>query len=693
MKRKIYCLALLLALIFTAGCNKEKKNVDPTPTVTTAATATPTPVPENLAKTNLLKLPEQFDKLMSYVPQNAVDYSNGIGYDIDLEFSLGEEIAELLGLTGLDTVNATGMLDMKDRIAGNITLGLNDSEVMQFHLFADSTNLLFNLPKYSADYAAATWEQLTNSLNENGLEESPEDGSSLTGSSQKLIPVINTINTPSLPSNEELLKIFRKHLQAFAECFTEVAGRTENVSIGTGDYTLTGDKYTVRADLDKLTAVLESLESELQAYEEIDFGLEDITTEGATALLLDYYSSADGAYAWAAYMDDSAQASLVFVNTSFGFCLYHVASEETLEVLLYSEKTSDNAGVITIPSSDTASEDMAESTITYEFNDTFFSMHAMIDELVLTLEASKTGNTIFYDITLVAEGVSIVLKETLAPEHVTLSCTLASYGLEYATLSLTMDTRDYVEIPVPQNTVDMAAWADGLDQNALLSDLMQLVMEYPFLLDLLGGFDDPDEDTAEEDSTGSSQKNDSAETAVDFSGLTGYSVDSAGNVDFLPLESEVLALGKPSTGMDTLSITEDQKQALLDYAKNAFTKCDTSTDTFYWIWGTVEFNDVKSYYTKDYYFTDTTNPDNFITLEFDAVSGEFAFADICHENKETALRMANEILALLDIDYTITAETAENYTFARNFSFSAYDASTYGDNYYNVSFSVYYPEW
>ena len=42
---------------------------------------------------------------------------------------------------------------------------------------------------------------------------------------------------------------------------------------------------------------------------------------------------------------------------------------------------------------------------------------------------------------------------------------------------------------------------------------------------------------------------------------------------------------------------------------------------------------------------------------------------------------------------TVNAEVVENYTFANNLSFSGYDGSEYGSNYYNVTFSVYYPEW
>ena len=47
MKRKIVTVLFLLIMVFTVGCNKDKKN-DPTPTPTTVptATSTPTPVPD-----------------------------------------------------------------------------------------------------------------------------------------------------------------------------------------------------------------------------------------------------------------------------------------------------------------------------------------------------------------------------------------------------------------------------------------------------------------------------------------------------------------------------------------------------------------------------------------------------------------------------------------------------------------------
>lgn len=689
MKRKIYSFILLFSFIFIVGCNKQKNQPVPTPTTeaTPTSTPTPTPIPENLAKTNLDKLPEQFDNLMSYTTDNTVDYSNGIGYDVTIKFSLGQQIAELLGLADLNNISISGTVDMKDVIAANIGFYLNDSEVVNSHLFADSANLLFNFPKYSSNYAAITWEELTSSLGEEAPAEESSLDSSLTGSEYEVIRTISTVDKP-LPSDEALINSLRSLVQEFTDCFVEVEGITQNASIGTGDYLLSGEKHTVAANINDLYAILEKLETELQTYyETIDLPMEDFQVEGATSFLLDYYISENGDYAWAAYPDNKSQEQLVFINTSLGFCLYHTKEDGTTETAMYSVKSSDQAGVITLLSSETETS----GTINYELGNNSASIYAVFDTIELTLETSKINDTIRYNATLITNGVSVVIKETATPNHTDISCSLASYGMEYLTLSVTTDTRDYVEIPIPQNSVAMDTWIQELDQVTLSTDLLQLLQDYPFLANLFGSFGD---DTEDEPIDTEDEPFALPEDYTDaFSGMTGYSVDSTGYVDFEPLEEEVLSLGEPSTGVDTILITDTQRQALLDYAGNAFADCEVSSNSFYWVWGSTEHNNVQSFYTKDYTYYDASSWDNSISITFDAVSGGFSSVDIYHEDKETALRMANELLALLGVDYTVTAEVAEEYTFIQNLYFSAYDGSQYGGNYYNVGFSVYYPEW
>lgn len=690
MKRKIYGLVLLLALVFCIGCNKEK-NDTPTPTTAPTATATPSPTPVNLAKENLDKLPAQFDKLMSYQPQSTADLSNGVGYDFTLEVSLGKQIAELLDLADLKSISATGTIDAKDFMAANFDFRLNDDKLLNAHLFADSANLLFNLPDYSANYAAIAWEELFSSATEEATWDSISshtDGN--------VISTIKTVDKNTLLSNAEMTALLRKYIVEFTDCFVPVEISKEKVSISNGDYLLAGKKHTIRANISDFYAILKNLETELQNYyEDFTFGLEENDTE-ATMLFLDYYSSENGDYAWAAYFDNAPAEQGVFISTALGFCLYKTFEDGSSEVLMYSEKTTEKSGTVILPSSEEGEGDLG--TIDYEYSDTSFTMQAMLDDVVFTMETSKVNDTIRYDVTVTAEGVSFVIKETVAPTYVDMSCSLASFGMEYLTVSVSADSRSYEEIPVPQNTVDLDTWAAELDQETLLADIITLLQKYPTLMALLM---DSDEDFSEDDTFNDDfWYNDSSEEPFtvpedytdDFSSMSGYTITD-GYVEFFPLESEVLAIGKPSTGIDTIAITEAQKESLLDYAKKTIKNCESDVEPFYWVWGSVESRDVQSYYSKSYTFRDSENWDNSITISFEAVSGEFCDVDIYHEDKETALTIANDIVALLGIDYTVTTEDVENYVFAKNLSFSGYDGYEYGGTYYNVSFSVYYPEW
>ena len=63
--------------------------------------------------------------------------------------------------------------------------------------------------------------------------------------------------------------------------------------------------------------------------------------------------------------------------------------------------------------------------------------------------------------------------------------TLASYGIEYATIDMDMTLRDYVANNAPTNTVDVETWAAGMNQQVMLNDFIRLIAEYPFLARLL----------------------------------------------------------------------------------------------------------------------------------------------------------------------------------------------------------------
>ncbi|MBP3569532.1 MAG: hypothetical protein J6K04_10250 [Lachnospiraceae bacterium] len=704
MKKKLYAFTLLLALIFIIGCNKQEEKPVPTPTVEAMPTATvtptptpfPTPIPENLAKTNLNKLSELFDQIMSYSPQNTVDYSNGAGCDINITFSIGSQIAELLGISDFKSISIDGTMDTKDTIAANLDFCLNDEIITNAHLFADSENLLFNLPAYSSNYALTTWEELMNFFNETDAEKLH---SSLSDSSI-IISTLNVVNQETLPSDEELMKTLKSCTDDLIECFAEVPGITEHASIGTGDYLMTGEKHTVCATVSELLAVLRRLETELQAYYgDVDFGLDSLEADSATKLFLDFYTNGTDCYAWTVYPDTHTSEPFVFINTPLGFCLYCVEEDGTETIGMYSVKSSEKSGTITFD----FGEEVPVRTIDYEYSDTSISIYAVVDTLELTIELSKTNDTIRYIGAILMDGVSIVIKETITPIRIDISTSLASYGMEYLTMSVSTSTRDYVEIPVPTNYVDINTWVEELDQETFFANLLTVMQKYPSLMSLFEGSEEEGNGEYSDDEFLNGADTETEPFTLpegytdDFMGMTGYAVDSNGFVYFYPEEDEVLAAGKPSTGYDTLALSDDQKQQLFTIAETAIPNCKKGTYSLYKICGSIQYNDVQSYYSLEHEFSDPDNwLDNRITISLDPISGEFISVDINYPSKEDALRIANEMFTVLGGTYTITDKMAEEYTINEDgFAFSGNDWTTYGDNNYTIGISLDYnaPIW
>jgi len=177
----------------------------------------------------------------------------------------------------------------------------------------------------------------------------------------------------------------------------------------------------------------------------------------------------------------------------------------------------------------------------------------------------------------------------------------------------------------------------------------------------------------------------------EFMGLTGWNVDTDGYVAFYPLEEEVLAIGKPSTGLDMFPISADQIQNLFSIAEASVKDCEKYTVTYYWIFGSVEYGAVESYYRVYYEFANPETPEDSILFCFDAVSGDFIGIEICNPSKDEALRIANELFKIFGGTYTITGTLVEEGSNDDDtgLSFSGYDGTEYGVNYYSVFIDAY----
>lgn len=457
MKRKLLSLFLLLTMIFAVGCNKKD-------------------TPVNLAKENLSKLTERYDALLELHSKHQIDFDKGAGYDMTIDISLGKQIKDLLEITNLDTIRLSGTVDMKDSISADLGLYLDSSEVIRTLLFMDESNVMFNLPKYSSAFAAISTEDLLADID--------------VSDTQNFTNRVNPADAMQL--SKELTDLCRNHLISLIKCFQEV-DITENSSIGTGDYTMTGHKHTVKANLQDIIAVLKSFEADLKKYYgELDFDLESLENSNSTALFLDYYTNENGNFAWALYSDEIPADQIVFIDTDLGFCLYRTENGITTTGMT-SKKSSENSGVIYLYFNEEAPAEgeLAEpmGTIDYKYDGKTLHAEIVLDTteniIEATIDYSMDNDVINYNMTLVVDGMSFVIKEKASKEHVVITFTLASYGIEYATLNMDMTLRDYVANNAPTNTVDVETWAAEINQQVMLNDFIQLVAEYPFLARLL----------------------------------------------------------------------------------------------------------------------------------------------------------------------------------------------------------------
>lgn len=642
MKRTFLFLSLIICLLCASGCKKKEEIPKPSPI----------PASENPTIPELERHLSGLDSFLGNFPETVLKFDLGAGFDVMMDLTLEQAPAEMLNLTEPVSLSATGAIDVKNQYAADLNIYLDGPDLWSAKLYADASGVLFHLPKYTFNYAKIPTDIFAMSTGKN-------------------------------------IRLFRSYLADIIKCFQPAETRTANATIGSGNYMVTGDKYSIRATCSDVISLFNRLENELTMENKSKLPWKALKTDGAVSLILDYYVGKNTDYAWVLYPDNQPSNTLVFISTSFGFYLYSTDEAGTVTTCLYSEDAEDT-GVIYIPTEVEGVED----SIDYSYGENEFSLNAMLGSKVYSLDFTKANETYFYDVITVTDSASTTINATINPDHVELSCSRSSYGQEVLTLSVSAFQREFEEYTFPQSSVSFEDWKNGISRDALLADRTAVLKKYPFLAELLGitgNMEETPPDAEQPSVNVTPTPSLPADSGKSFDSLTGYSADADGYVEFYPIESEVLALGKPSTGLESMSISENQKQALLDYAELFFDK--SSSYSLYWVWGNEKQNDIQSFYTKDYEFSDSTNANNLLTFEFDAVSGDFVSVNISHEEEAEAIGMINDLLAILEVEYTVTSDIVEEYTLAHNFAFTGYDGATFGENYYYASFSVYYPEW
>lgn len=454
MKKRLWSLILCLVLVCAgfAGCGSKDDEA--------AGSAV---APEKMVTTKLQEFADSVTDALKKADTETVSTSNQ-GLDMVLNAEIGEQIASSYGLEGLNSIGMNVSIDAKEnaaelRIAGNLLL--NGEEVLEAEGITDSTNIYVNLPAYSSQYMGVSYEEML--------------GKSLEDFASEL-----TSQTAGTPTVEDMLNIWGSFSAKFIEAF-EYQSKEEGQTIGTGDYKVTGDKYITTAKAEELDAAIQVLADELKKFPELEVEEIESISDEVDSFNANYYTGKNDAYAWEFQaLTKTGTASVIFVSTEKGFCLYIVNEAGEEETLVYSEKESDKKGRITICADD------EEIVIEYDnYTKDSVDLSTTVNGMALKLNFKTTDDRTTLDFDVNVLGIAAEGKLETSKNNFELTATVTTAGMKLATVNLSAKARDFVDYTVPSAFVDMDTWGAGLDQEKLMGDLSQLMMKFPFLMDLL----------------------------------------------------------------------------------------------------------------------------------------------------------------------------------------------------------------
>lgn len=640
MKKRLWALILCLVLVCScfAGCGKDKES-------------------ENVNAED--KVSSEFKafaaKLVSTEKAetgSAQGNSEEVGGEINVSLSIGEQIAAAYGLAGLENIGMQFSFDSKTAMKMVMDVVLNGAAVLSADVYMNDTAMYMGMPKYSDSFASFSLEEIFGTL---GNEYFGESSSAAAG----------------MPDAEEFAALWSKYSDKFIECF-EYSATEKDVTAGTGDFTFTADKYMTRCnDPAALQTVLEELEKELEQYPSL--AVEKSAGEmDFNSVQLNYYEGKNDQYVWEFVKEEESTVThTFFASAEKGMCFYGFMNEEEPEILFYCEKESDTKGKLVLLADE-------EYVIYYDnYTDHSLELSGEISDIDFTMAYEKKDDSFTIDFTAEMMGFELTGKLEGGNESALLALTLNVQGIEFGSLTMEVKTRAFKDFEMPANGVDVESWAETIDQNAFLEDLQKLLTDFPFLANLIFGSEaldgiidnDAREETPDDDREAYVPGEDYSDA---FMHMTGYTVDEDGYVDFNPNEAEVLALGIPSTAYDTIPVTDEQKQALIDFVAGAFEDPHYSEETYYYVFGSTVYDSVQSYYSTSYESYEREEFGNSLELVFDAVNGELVSFTSRNLDGDKAVSMFNELLKAAGIDYEFTADQLGEYIYEGNMVISSY---------------------
>ncbi len=450
MKKRIWSLLLCLVLVFAgfAGCGSKDD----------AANA----APEEMVKVKLREFADKVSDALSKSSANAFSFEN-TGCDITLDLSLEEQIAAGYGLTGLSSLGLKANVDVKDSVCFHAagSLLLNGEDVIAADILTDEENIYLNLPAYAEQYMGMSYKDIL--------------GKSMEDFAQELAK-----EKEGMPSAKDLLEMWNGFSDKFIDSFT-YQGMEKKQSIGTGDYKISGDKYITNAKSEEIDKAFTMLMEELKKFPKLDVQKISPISAEVDEFNVNYYVGKKGEYAWEIEgIQGEEESSVVFVSTKKGFCLYVIDLKGKEETVLYSEKESDKKGKVMICSAD------EEIVINYDnLTENSIDLSTTFEGMVLKFKLRSEDEHISADFDVNMLGIIVAGKLESTEKELKLDASVSMSGLKMGTLTFNAKARDFASFTVPSTYLDAEEWNASFDQEKLMGDLSQLMMKFPFLMDMM----------------------------------------------------------------------------------------------------------------------------------------------------------------------------------------------------------------
>ncbi len=450
MKKRIWSLLLCLMLVCAgfASCGSKDD----------AAGA----APEEMVRVKLKEFADKVSDALSKGSSNAFSFEKA-GCDVTFDLSLEEQIAAAYGLTGLNSIGLKANVDVQDSACMHAegSLSLNGEDVIAADLVTDKENVYLNLPAYSDQYMGISYKEVL--------------GKSLEDYTAELAKV-----NEGMPSAKDLLEMWNSFSNKFIESFI-YQGMEKKQDIGTGDYKLTGDKYITDAKSEDIDEAFQLLMEELKKFPKVNVQEFAPITADVDTFHVNYYVGKKNEYAWEIEgVKGETKSSVVFVSTKKGFCLYVIDLEGKEETVVYSQKESDKKGKVMICAED------KEIVVSYDnLTENSVDLSTTVDGMALKFKLRSEDGKVSVDFDVNMLGIILTGKLESTEKELNLDASVSMSGLKMGTMALNVKARDFASYTVPSSYMDAEEWSAAFDQEKLVGDLSQLMMKFPFLMDMM----------------------------------------------------------------------------------------------------------------------------------------------------------------------------------------------------------------